>query len=469
MARSIGFLASELQSPNPRGVTRVARAYAEQLAAGDEFDLVCLVHPVPQQADVTFLGCDLRDWLAANPMQQVLPRRPLWWRIARKLARVTLSDAKLAAIHRARRKCRTLIERLRGRNGNRGGEGLKPLALRELDVLAVFDPFSEVYHRPIENEPVCVAGWFHDAIPLRIREGTHWDPDRFSAAVSRLTCKATKIICGSASAQRDLHAFFPRSIGRTVTILDGHDHARFRNAACGEDRAGILAKYVPDLATPYFIAVGAIEPRKNTVNILRACRHLRENSQRDFQLVLVGENGASYEDGAALRELCRTVRVVRTGYVSDAELPMLASGATALLYPSLWEGFGIPPLEAVSAGTLAIASDLASLPEVLGPHAIYCDPYDPQSIAAAMQQCLQMPPGERQRRIEAGIAHASRLTWDVAAAKFAALVGEHFSAADTGGEASDSSHAGRGIDGSRGLVAPGLAVVRRDGSVVKAA
>jgi len=469
MARSIGFLASELQSPNPRGVTRVARAYAEQLAASEEFDLLCLVHPVPQQADVTYVACDLREWLRANPIRQVLPRRPLWRRAASRLAYVCLSEVVRAAIHRARRSCRTLLGRLRIQSGGHGEEGLRHLALRELDVLAVFDPFSEIYHRPIENEPVCVAGWFHDAIPLRIREGTHWDPDRFSAAVSRLTCKATKIICGSASAERDLHAFFPRSIGKSVTILDGHDHARFRGGACGEDRAAVLAKYVRDQATPYFIAVGAIEPRKNTVNILRACRHLRENSQRDFQLVLVGENGASYEDSGALGRLCRTVRVVRTGYVSDAELPILASGACALLYPSLWEGFGIPPLEAVSAGTLAIASDLASLPEVLGAHAVYCDPYDPRSIAAAMRQCLEMPPGERQRRIEAGVEHASRLTWDAAAAKFAALLREHFSAADAGSEAPDSPRAGRGVDSSRGRAAPGLVPARRDGPARKAA
>ncbi len=469
MARSIGFLASELQCPNPRGVTRVARAYAEELAAGGEFELLCLVRPVPQQPDVTYLACDLRQWLRANPIRPVLPRRPLWRRAAGRLARRCLSEAARATILRAGRKCRKLIGRLRGRRGTGGEEGLRALSLRELDVLAVFDPFSEIYHRPIENEPVCVAGWFHDAIPLRIREGAHWNPDHFSAAASRLTCKATKIICVSASAEHDLHAFFPASMARTVAILNGHDHARFRAVACGEDRAAVLAKYVRDPATPYFIAVGAIEPRKNTVNILRACRHLRENSPRDFQLVLVGENGASYDDGAALGDLCRNVKVVRTGYVSDAELPILTSGASALLYPSLWEGFGIPPLEAVSAGTLAIASDLASLPEVLGPHAVYCDPYDPQSIAAAMQQCLEMPAGERQRRVEAGIAHASRFTWDVAAAKFAALLREHFAAADAGVQAAAGSRAGRGVDGSRGLAAPGLAVVHRDGSVSKAA
>ncbi len=469
MARSIGFMASELQCPNPRGVTRVARAYAEELAAGEEFELVCLVQPVPQQADVTYLACDLRPWLRANPIRPVSPRRRLWRRAVHRIARKCLSEARRATILRAGRKCRTLIGRLRGQRGKASDEGLRALALRELDVLAVFEPFSEIYHRPIENEHVCVAGWFHDAIPLRIREGAHWNPDHFSAAVSRLTCKATKIICVSASAEHDLHAFFPASMAKTVAILNGHDHARFRAVAGAENRAAILAKYVPDPAIPFFIAVGAIEPRKNTINILRACRHLRENSPRDFQLVLVGENGAGYEDGAALRDLCRAVKVVRTGYVSDAELPILTSGACALLYPSLWEGFGIPPLEAVSSGTLAIASDVASLPEVLGPHALYCDPYEPQSIAAAMQQSLAMPPGERQRRVEAAIGHASRLTWDVAAAKFAALVREHFSAADAGGQASDRSRAAREIDGSRGSAAPGLGILHRHGSLSKAA
>jgi len=426
MTRSIGFLASELQGKYPRGVTRVARAYAERLAQTDEFDLVCLLRRVPQQSAITYRGCDLKDWLRAHPLRCDPDDVPLPRKLFKGVLRWTLPPALAEALYPTYAFLRNGLAALRTRN-RRALAPADYVTLKELDALVVFDPCSQIYDLPLENEPAYVAGWFHDAIPLRIHEGHQANPDQFSAAVSRLTSQAGLIVCDSASAEADLHTFFPRSAGKTVVIHHGHDQARFRAGAPAEKRREVLAKYLSDVVTPYFIAVGDIEPRKNTVALLRACRYLRETSDRRFQLVLVGRPGGFGRRGADVIEgLCRSAGAVRTDYVEDADLPALTSGALALLYPSLWEGFGIPPLEALSAGTLVVASDLASLPEVLESAAIYCDPYDVRSIAAAMQECLEMSPEERQRRIALGIQHAQRFTWEASVAKLTAHLRAHF-------------------------------------------
>ena len=96
------------------------------------------------------------------------------------------------------------------------------------------------------------------------------------------------------------------------------------------------------------------------------------------------------------REAGAFVRIERTGYVEDDLLPALLAGCDCFVYPSLWEGFGIPVLEAMSAGVPVVCSDVSSLPEVAGPHAFYCDPYDPRSIANAVNRALAISPGERE-------------------------------------------------------------------------
>ena len=108
--------------------------------------------------------------------------------------------------------------------------------------------------------------------------------------------------------------------------------------------------------------------------------------------------------------------------MSEGSLPALLSECDCFVYPSLWEGFGIPVLEAMSAGVPVVCSDLASLPEVAGPHAIYCDPYDPQSIAAAVNRALAMPSTERKEHVAAARDWSARFTWDATANQFRAVL-----------------------------------------------
>lgn len=113
--------------------------------------------------------------------------------------------------------------------------------------------------------------------------------------------------------------------------------------------------------------------------------------------------------------------MVQTGYVDDADMPALFGGATAFAFPSFYEGFGMPPLEAMACGTPVIVSDASSLPEVVGDAAEIVDPHDTASIAAALDRVLR-DPALRSRLSAAGLARCARFDWEVEAAKLRELL-----------------------------------------------
>jgi alpha-1,3-rhamnosyl/mannosyltransferase len=288
-----------------------------------------------------------------------------------------------------------------------------PITLNELDVVISLENHEEMWRLPVENYACKKIGWFYDVITLRVADEARWNLDHLERDLSSLTLKADRIVCGSYSAEKDLHTFYPRSRGKTCVIYDGHDVDRFRQGGDTELRGRLLNQLGIDRRVPYLIAIGGIEARKNNINMLRACVHLRK--QRPglaFQLVLVGEIYALPGFRLQVDRARRFLPVIHTGYLSDGDVSLLLGGARGLLYPSLWEGFGIPPLEAMTAGTLVITSALGSLPEVCGEHALYCDPYEPTVIAAAIARCLEMAPAEREQRLEPARRHASRFTWE---------------------------------------------------------
>lgn len=139
----------------------------------------------------------------------------------------------------------------------------------------------------------------------------------------------------------------------------------------------------------YFLVVGTLEPRKNVETAIRAHSGLSEAVRRKFPLVLVGMKGwlTSRLEGE-LKIPVERAEVRPLGFVTDAELADLYSGAVALVYPSLYEGFGLPPLEAMACGTPAIISNVSSLPEVGGNAAVMHDPMDIDALRDAMQRLI---------------------------------------------------------------------------------
>lgn len=172
------------------------------------------------------------------------------------------------------------------------------------------------------------------------------------------------------------------------------------------------------IPTPhYLIALGSLEPRKNLPRLIDAWRIAQQRLPDDISLVLAGGAGKSIVFGShEFGEL--PGRTILTGRVDDEDLPALYSGAIASIYVSLYEGFGLPPLESMACGTPVIASHAGAIPEVVGDSAILVDPLDTESIAEGVTKMLDdraMHKGLRERALQQAMLFSwdetARLTW----------------------------------------------------------
>jgi glycosyltransferase involved in cell wall biosynthesis len=176
----------------------------------------------------------------------------------------------------------------------------------------------------------------------------------------------------------------------------------------------------------YILTVGSIQPRKNLARLVQAYASLRGNKSADKlpKLVLVGKSGWLYDDTLrALKETGVADTVVLTGYVPQEDLPALYSGALCFVYPSYFEGFGLPPLEAMKCGAPVIVGNKTSLPEVVGDAALTVDPFDVEAIASAMQRVIESPALREELSIK-GQARAETFDWRETARKTLAIYQE---------------------------------------------
>lgn len=168
---------------------------------------------------------------------------------------------------------------------------------------------------------------------------------------------------------------------------------------------------------PYFLYVGALHPRKNLARVAQAFAALRAQ-QADARLVIVGP--PSWGAQAVLQNLTEQSRadasVILTGFVTDEELAALYCGARALVFPSLYEGFGLPALEAMAHGTPVIGSNTSSLPEVVGDAGLLVDPHSAEAIAQAMQRLLEDDTLHSALSVR-GRQRSARFSWDNTARK----------------------------------------------------
>jgi glycosyltransferase involved in cell wall biosynthesis len=226
----------------------------------------------------------------------------------------------------------------------------------------------------------------HDAIPYVYPEA-HQFLTRFvfRTLVPAARWTADAILTDSRSARRDLirHVGF-RPDRVHVTRLGVNLPSPSQIEACRRAVTEVTERY--GITTPYFLYVGALNPRKNVPRLLAAFEEVRARHSQ-VKLVIVGpETWAADETLARCRHMGDAVRL--TGFVSDQTVHILYAGAAALVFPSLYEGFGLPPLEALAHGTPVITSNTSSLPEVVGEAGVLVDPYDVHAIARAMEQLL---------------------------------------------------------------------------------
>jgi len=172
---------------------------------------------------------------------------------------------------------------------------------------------------------------------------------------------------------------------------------------------------------PYILSVGVIEPRKNLNRLIEAFEILKARHGSPHRLVLAGKRGWLSE-GIYRRAASSPFRsdIVFSGFVPESDLPALYSAADILAYPSLYEGFGLPPLEAMACGTPVVVSNSSSLPEVVGEAALMVEPEDTEGLADAMSTLL-FDQDIRRRMVEAGLQQASGFTWRAAAERMLAI------------------------------------------------
>lgn len=260
--------------------------------------------------------------------------------------------------------------------------------------------FSPVPEAPLFSTCRAVVV-MHDLIPLRFPSRTSPLTYYFRHYVPRVLQQAEHIICNSIATAQDIQTFFAIPGSKLTPIPLAHDAQHFRVMDLSD-------RPVPQ--RPYFFYVGRHDPYKNLDRIIRAFAALPHC--RDYELWIAGSADPRYTPllHAQAQALNITDQIKFLDYVAYADLPVLLNQAIALVYPSLWEGFGFPVLEAMACGTPVITSNLSSLPEVSGDAALLVNPYDETEITAAMHQMIEDETARSHLR-SAGLKRASLFSW----------------------------------------------------------
>ena len=231
-----------------------------------------------------------------------------------------------------------------------------------------------------------------------------------NVVVPRSINRADHLIADSQNTALDLESTWPHLEGRISVVQGAVDLSAFRRVSDGEALHGVREKYaIGD--RPYIFALSTLEPRKNYPRLIRAFDAARRESDLPHRLIIGGKKGWLYDEiFATVRELGMEHEVHFPGFIDDADLPALYSGAEFFVYPSLYEGFGLPILEALACGTAVLTSDNSCLPEAGGEGAIYIDAESVESIADGITR-LATQPGLREGLAAAGGGHARSFTW----------------------------------------------------------
>jgi glycosyltransferase involved in cell wall biosynthesis len=238
---------------------------------------------------------------------------------------------------------------------------------------------------------------------------------RRSRVQLRLTVRSTArraahVIAPSEYTRRDLIETYGLDPER-VTAIPLAVAGRFRPVEDGAELERVRKQY--GIAGEYVLAVGSIQPRKNLARLVRAYSALRRGRGRSNlpQLVLVGKSAWLYGDTLrAIEEEGLGQSVLLTGYVPEGDLPALYTGALLFAYPSFYEGFGLPPLEAMSCGAPVLTGNQTSLPEVVGDAGLTVDPFDTDALAAGLARLID-DDALRTELGRRGLQRARRFDW----------------------------------------------------------
>ena len=269
------------------------------------------------------------------------------------------------------------------------------------------------YRRLIAAAPCARVGTIHDLAPFRLAGKYDWKRMLYGrVVVKRLARRQDAVIAVSNTTASDIRQFF--GVSQITTVQNGIDHSRFNVADADAAPVRVAERWGID--KPYFLFVSRLEhPGKNHTRLIGAYEQFRRETNADVELVLGGGDwhGAEVIRTRAIQSpFAKDIRFL--GFVPDVELPALYQAAEAMVYPSLFEGFGLPPIEAMACGCPVICSTRGALGEVVGSAATIIDPESEANIAAAMCAAIQKR-NSRVGMIARGLKHAQSFSWDRAA------------------------------------------------------
>jgi len=232
----------------------------------------------------------------------------------------------------------------------------------------------------------------------------------YRTIIPRIARQAAAVITDSQSTKGDLITHLNLPEEKIYVVALGVSPA-FRRHIPKQELEDVRRRH--NLPQKFFLSISSLEPRKNLIRLLRAYRQLPPEITNRQALVLVGTGNRIFADLSISDELARISNgtVTATGYVPTEDLPAIYRLSTALVFPSLYEGFGLPVLEAMAASTPVITPNRSSLPEVAGRAAILIDPENIEEITAAME-LMATDSGTRNLLIERGKKHAAKFSWE---------------------------------------------------------
>lgn len=247
-----------------------------------------------------------------------------------------------------------------------------------------------------------------------------WQYHYYKAHTPRFIRRAKKVVTVSECSREDIHRNYPFSRGKVEVVYNAADPSFVPLA--WEDRFAFREAWTE--GREYFLCVGSLHPRKNLLNLLRAFSLFKKRQRSNMLLVVAGRTGwrnGEFERALSSYRHRHDVRLM--GYVPKERMPSLMASAYALVYPSLWEGFGIPLLEAMQAGVPVVCSGNSSFPEVAGDAGLYFDPLQPEDMGGQLS-LVYRDETLRSAMVARGVERSRRFSWDDSARRLLALLRE---------------------------------------------
>ena len=268
------------------------------------------------------------------------------------------------------------------------------------------------YRRMLQWAPCAKVATIHDLGQFHVAKKYDLARMLYGRVVARHLARCQdEIVAISQCTAQDIEHFFHVPPERIHLAYNGLDHERFAPGDSTQAKAEVARRWKLD--RPFFLYVSIIaHPQKNHVRLIEAFNQFRAATNMDWQLVLVGSDWAGSEAVHAEAHRSPFNGEIRfLGFVEDAALPTLYRAADAMVCPSLFEGFGFPPVEAMACGCPVLCSTRGSLPEVVGDAAGTFDPEDIRQIAAVLQRAATDTKWRAQLRA-AGLVNAKRFSWN---------------------------------------------------------